>query len=124
MRAAAVAILALMLLAVSAASAAGMPSGTYCGSYMFFIKGRLSFPTSSELDFTLDVGGKKTTCDKEKYIVAPDGSLALPDKAKKGDCIGDLMSSNSLDTLNIKYEAGSNKIHLDAGVGSVTLERC
>ena len=121
------AIIAFVLAALcltSAASAAGAPKGSYCGSYMFFIKGRITIVSSTELDFELDVGGKKTTCNKEKYLVDPKGAMTLPDTNNKGDCIGDLIKSNDLETLKIDYDAGSNKIHLDAGVGSVNLKSC
>uniref|UniRef100_A0A7S1PPY1 Uncharacterized protein n=1 Tax=Neobodo designis TaxID=312471 RepID=A0A7S1PPY1_NEODS len=116
------AVILLLCVLVAMAAAGGVPSGSYCGSYMFFIKGRIDFVSSTELDFNLDVGGKKTTCRKERFVVAPGGELTLPDKDNKGDCIGELIKDNDLDTLKIHFDG--NKIHLDAGVGSVDLKHC
>lgn len=120
----ALAVLFVLAAGFDVAAAARMPSGSYCGSYIFVIKGKISFASAEKFDFHLDLAGSNKDCNSERYVVAPDGKITLPDEAKDGNCIGELMKDNDLDSLDIKYDAGRNVIDLDAGVAKVTLKQC
>jgi hypothetical protein len=120
-RAFSIVVLAALLSAIASAS---MPSGKYCGSYMFVISGKIELESSEFFDFHIDIGGSKTTCAHERYLVAPDGAMTMPDLKQQGNCMGHLLSSNGLDTLKIHYNANSDTIDLDAGVATVTLRHC
>jgi len=109
--------------ALAALALAGAPSGAYCGSYMGFIKGKMTV-TGNEFAFSLDVAGTKSSCPNAPFTVNAAGAVDVPSLKDPNACLGHLVRSNGLTQFDVSYNAAENTIKLDAGIGSVTLERC
>ena len=121
------ALIALLVAAVvccMVGAVAAAPSGTYCGSYMFVIKGKISFRSEQTFDLDIDTPESKSHCQAQRFKLEADGAVTLPDAELDGNCIGELMRGNGLSGLKIKYNAGRNTIDLDAGVADITLKSC
>jgi hypothetical protein len=120
------ALIATVLVAAFAAAgvSASVPTGSYCGDYMFVISGKITFNDAETFDLKIDVAGDTTTCTAEKFIMAPTGNLLLPNLQQDDDCVGQLMKSNSLSKMDIQFNSAHNTIALDVGAGKVTLKRC
>ena len=114
-------VAAALLCAVALATG---PSGDYCGSYMGFIKGKMTV-TGNEFAFQLDVAGTKSVCPKAPFTLdAATGAMNVPSVKNPTDCLGHLVKSNGLSEFSATYHAADNTIKLDAGVGSVELSKC
>ena len=122
MRCFVVALVAVVLFAATLTSALDAPSGTYCGSYMFLIKGKIKFTSASLFDLDLKIGAKSTDCKNQRFTLHDDGDVDLTDLDAAGNCIGDLVRDNGLSDLKVTFHDGH--IILDAGVGTVKLSKC
>lgn len=116
-------LVAVALATVIAVAAAAGPSGSYCGSYISLVSGKVTF-SAATLDVTLEVFGTPHSCTNVAYTYsAATNVITIPSSTDPSSCVGQLIASNGL-TLSATYNPSANTIALDAGIATINMDSC